>query len=161
MAYVIAMNNSEILRLNDRTLRLNIPDSDWQAALANAKPDPAVGIRHAALSGDVACRIHVAAIPHHVGCHFHKIGDETYEVVQGQGTLHVGKVTSNCNDYRVAWQAPLNVDLGDCFVIPEGYAHQLQKRGSEDLAILFACPDAHLDDEGDRYLLPDCPDLYR
>lgn len=155
------MDNSEILRLNDPTLRLNTPHADWQAALANAKPDPTVGIRHAALSVDTTCRIHVAAIPHHVGCHFHKIGDETYDVVQGQGTLHFGKVTSNSNDHTVTWQVPLNVAPGDCFVIPEGYAHQLQKRGSEDLAILFACPDAHLDDEGDRYLLPDSPDLYR
>lgn len=153
------MNPSELLRLNDPSLRLNSPHSDWQSALANAAPDPAVGIRHAAISGDTICRLHVAAIPRQVGCHFHKIGDEIYEVVQGQGILHFGKVTPNGSSYTVAWQTPLNVSTGDCFVIPEGYAHQLQKCGSTDLTILFACPDAHLDDEGDRYLLLDSPDL--
>ncbi|PZV14617.1 MAG: hypothetical protein DCF21_12625 [Leptolyngbya sp.] len=71
------MKNSEILRLNESALRLNNSHFDWQAALENAEPDSAVGIRYAALSGDAACRIHVAAITHHVGCHFHKFGDET------------------------------------------------------------------------------------
>ncbi len=153
------MKNLEMLRLNESALRLNNSHFDWQTALENAKPDSAVGIRHAALSGNVACRIHVAAIPRHVGCHFHKIGDETYEIVQGMGTLHFGKVTSTNGAHSVNWEAPFNVSTGDRFVIPEGYAHQLQKCGNEALSILFACPDSHLDDEGDRHHLADSPNL--
>ncbi|MGB3300538.1 MAG: hypothetical protein WBA76_19925, partial [Phormidesmis sp.] len=124
---------------------------------------PAVGIRHAALSGDEGWRIHVAAIPKQVGCHYHQQGDETYEVVQGEGTLHFGKVVAqgvNSADLQtVEWASPLKVAAGDCFVIPEGYAHQLKRRGAEDLTILFACPDAHIDDAGDRHHLADSPNL--
>lgn len=153
------MINSAILRLNESDLHLDSNRVDWQTALENAEPDAAVGIRHAALSGDAACRIHVAVIPRHVGCHFHKIGDETYEIVQGMGTLHFGQVTSSHGTHSVNWETPFNVSTGDRFVIPEGYAHQLQRRGSEVLSILFACPDSHLDDDGDRHHLSDSPNL--
>lgn len=57
------MNNSKTLRLNDPTIHLGIAQSEWAIALKKAEPDPAVGIRHAALSGDESWRIHVAAIP--------------------------------------------------------------------------------------------------
>ena len=147
------------LRFNTSSDRLNVTQSEWTASLNSAKVDSSVGIKHAALNGDETWRIHVAAIPQQVGCHFHRVGDETYEVVQGSGILHFGEVAEESDRYRVMWETPISVSAGDCFVVPEGYAHQLQRQGSEDLTILFACPDSHLDDEGDRTLLPDSPDL--
>ena len=154
------MNNSlQKLQLNDTKHRLSITKEQWLAALNSATTDPSVGIRHAALSGDEHWRIHVAAIPQQVGCHFHKQGDETYEVVQGRGTLHFGEAVQAEDGDRVIWETPVAVKAGDCFVVPEGYAHQLQRQGDEDLTILFACPDSHLDDESDRTLLPDSPAL--
>ncbi|NJL86402.1 MAG: hypothetical protein HC886_11155 [Leptolyngbyaceae cyanobacterium SM1_1_3] len=153
------MNNSEKLRLNEVAIRLNVSRSEWEPALEQAEPDVTVGIRHAVLSGNEDWRIHVAAIPQKVGCHYHQYGDETYEVVQGKGTLHFGKVVLSGNLPEVAWEIPLGVASGDCFVVPEGYAHQLQRRGTENLTILFACPDSHIDDKGDRHHLLDSPHL--
>ncbi len=153
------MSNSKTLRLNDPAIQLGVARSEWAIALKKAQPDSAVGIRHAALAGNESWRIHVAAIPKQVGCHYHQHGDETYEVVQGESTLHFGEVISAGKESTVEWAAPLEVAAGDCFVIPEGYAHQLKRRGSEDLTILFACPDAHINDAGDRHHLADSPNL--
>ena len=153
------MNNSEVLQFNDAALRIGIPRSEWESALKKAEPDPAVGIRHAALSGDVNYRVHVARIPRQVGCHFHQHGCETYEVVQGKGVLHFGKVSQSDDGTSIEWNSPVEVFTGDCFLIPEGYAHQLQKHGNEELTILFACPDSHINDEEDRYHLEDSPYL--
>lgn len=153
------MSNSKTLRLNNPDIQLGVARLEWAIALKTAEPDQSVGIRHAALSGDESWRIHVAAIPTQVGCHYHQQGDETYEVVQGEGTLHFGEVVVQGEKSTVEWASPIEVAAGDCFVIPEGYAHQLKSRGAEDLTILFACPDAHIDDAGDRHHLADSPNL--
>jgi mannose-6-phosphate isomerase-like protein (cupin superfamily) len=150
-----------VLEFNKPNNRLNIQDQEWRSALSNATPDLAVGIRHAAVSGDSDCRIHVAAIPRQVGCHFHAVGNEVYEVVEGAGCLHFGQVMNSEEPFEIRWQTPVDVTKGDNFVIPEGYAHQLQKQGEGDLTILFACPDSHLDDARDRTILPDSPNLHK
>jgi mannose-6-phosphate isomerase-like protein (cupin superfamily) len=149
-----------MLKFNVSSNQLGVLEPDWRAALSGAKLDSAVGIRHAVVSGDADFRIHVAAIARHVGCHFHAVGDEVYEVVEGAGCLHYGKVMNDSAPFAIAWEAPIMVAKGDNFVIPEGYAHQLQKQGEGDLTILFACPDSHLDDAVDRTLLPDSPSLH-
>ncbi len=129
-----------------------VSQSDWEAALQLAEPDPVVHIRHAVISGDESYRIHVAAIPERVGCHYHAHGDEVYEVVAGAGTLYWGKVIAGTTN--VNWETPIDVVAGQSFIIPEGYAHQLAKRGDDDLVILFGCPDTHLNDMQDRTVLP-------
>jgi dTDP-4-dehydrorhamnose 3,5-epimerase-like enzyme len=48
---------------------------------------------------------------------------------------------------------------GQNFTIPEGYAHQLERTGQEELVILFSCPDSHLDNDKDRLMLSDAPGL--
>jgi len=147
---------------------LNVSTATWQAALASAVLDASVGIRHARISGDPAYGIHVAAIPHQVGCHLHQNlngdqvngGNEVYMVVSGQGVLHFGKAGQDAGVVRVAagaWDR-LPVQAGDSFIIPVGFAHQLRRHGSDALTVLFACPDAHLQDDQDRTMLPDAPD---
>ncbi len=150
---------ANVLEFNKPNNRLYVSEQDWRVALSAAMPDLTVGIRHSVVSGDADCRIHVAAIPRQVGCHFHAVGDEVYEVVEGAGCLHFGKVANSTAPFEVNWETPVEVTKGDNFVIPEGYAHQLQKQGEGDLTILFACPDSHLDDSLDRTLLPDSPGL--
>ena len=136
---------------------LGVGKSLWEAALKSAVPDPVVHIRHAPIDGSPAYRTHVAAIPSQVGCHFHAHGDEDYAVVSGKGTLHWGKAVPDSKGYHVEWEVPVDVSKGDSFVIPEGYAHQLRKRGSGDLVIIFGCPDSHLNDTEDRTILADAP----
>ena len=145
------------IEVNHDGLSLGIAESAWREALAKAVPDPIVGIRHAPIKGDTSYRFHVAAIPTQVGCHFHAHGNEDYAVVSGSGTLYWGKPVRGSDGYSVQWGKPVDVTTGDSFVIPEGYAHQLRKRGAGDLVILFACPDSHLDDTKDRTMLPSAP----
>ena len=151
------MSDASTIKVKSDGLALGIAEHAWREALAKAIPDPVVGIRHAPIKGDASYRFHVAAIPTQVGCHFHADGDEDYAVVAGSGTLHWGKPVKSDGGYAVQWGKPIDVSTGDSFVIPEGYAHQLRKRGADDLVILFACPDSHLDDTKDRTMLPSAP----
>jgi mannose-6-phosphate isomerase-like protein (cupin superfamily) len=158
------MDPRALLSLRSDRASLGASEEEWRTALTGANPDPAVGIRHAALSGDEHYRLHVASIPQRVGCHYHRIGDEQYSVVQGQGVMHFGLVneqqygamgdTTTKGVVRRWYQ--LAVKVGDTFTIPQQYAHQLCSVGSEELVIVFACPDSHLD-ERDRTLLGDAP----
>lgn len=147
----------ELLNLKSDGNTLGISRKAWQDALARAVSDPVVQIRHAEISGDAQSRIHVAAIPSKVGCHFHAAGDEDYVVVSGKGTLYWGKVEQQDDgQYKVLQETPVPVTTGDRFVVPEGYAHQLAKSSdsADDLVILFRCPDSHLNDTEDRVILP-------
>ncbi len=150
---------ASLLRIRRNAGTLGVEESTWREALQKSTADPAVGIRHAVIQGTTAYRIHVAAIPEQVGCHYHRNGDEDYSIVEGEGVLHFARVTESSNGPLVLpddWNQ-VHVIAGDCFVIPEGYAHQLRRRGSGDLTILFGCPDSHLDDTQDRTILPDAP----
>ena len=159
--YVICLSMVDSIKLSlksDNTC-LNVDESEWKEKLSITTPDPIVGIYHAPLRGNEDYRLHVASIPEKVGCHFHRKGNEDYAVVSGSGTLHWGKVSESGGNYTVSWETPVNVESGDNFVIPEGYAHQLAKRGESNLIILFGCPDSHLDDNQDRTILPDASTL--
>jgi len=145
------------LQLRKDPHAFGLPKAAWTKALERAESDPVVSIRHAALQGDSNCRIHVASIPEHVGCHVHFEGREDYAIVSGQGVLHWGAVSWSAEGKpAVVWEALVNVTVGDRFTIPQGYAHQLERFGEEPLVILFACPDKHLNSV-DRLLLEDSP----
>lgn len=148
--------------------RCDIDARVWRQALSSCRLDKLAGIRHAELHGTPEMRLHVAEISTRVNCHYHRHGEELYQVVEGAGILHFGAVEHRvCDDNHgkiafdkgseilVAWQQPLRVKAGDSFVIPEGFAHQLVRDGDAPLTIIFACPDSHLAD--DRFLLPDSP----
>lgn len=151
---------AHLLQLRRGGDSLGIAEASWRQALVRAAPDPIVGIRHAEIQGDKDYRIHVAAIPQQVGCHFHRKGNEDYSVVEGKGILHFGLVTNDPSGPTVRPQdwRQLQVSAGDSFVIPEGYAHQLGRTGTGDLTILFGCPDSHLNDSIDRTILPNAPE---
>ena len=146
---------SELLKLNDNSIRLNIPEQTWRKALGSATVDKTVCIRHSAIAGDASFRTHVAAIPSRVNCHVHQKGREIYEIVEGKGVLRYGQASKTRKGFEVNWAEPLPVKQGDCFVIPEGYAHQLVNQGNKELIILFGCPDSHLDTNQDRAMLQD------
>lgn len=146
-----------ILKLTNNDPALGLSEQEWKVALEKAQPDPVVGIRHAAIKGDFADRFHVASIPVRVGCHFHKVGDEDYAVVQGSGTMLFGKVLDPLEKPHVREWQKLEVRSGDKFTIPAGYAHQLCTDAGTSLVIVFRCPDSHLNDDADRTILPDSP----
>jgi mannose-6-phosphate isomerase-like protein (cupin superfamily) len=134
---------------------LAYPESVWSARLAQGIADLQAQICRVSFDGgEPEKRDHVASIGQRVGNHYHPVGDETYKVVQGRGRLHYGQVI----DGQVVYEEPVEVTVGDVFVIPEGYSHQLQNIGEMELVILFQCPDNHLDDTN-RKFLPDAPTL--
>ena len=141
------------------------PDGEeavWRAALEKVELDPKANIKHAVLDGGTpSSRHHVALIPNYVGSHYHRVGDETYEIKQGNGRLHYGLVTENADGSvaSIDWQTR-DVITGDSFVIPPGYAHQLENLGrTPPLVIIFSCPDSHLNDSQDRHFVEKSPFL--
>lgn len=146
-----------VLKLTKDDPALGLSDEEWTSALKHAAPDPVVGIRHAAIKGDIPDRFHVASIPVRVGCHFHKVGDEDYAVVQGSGTLLFGQVLDPNGTPHVKDWHKLEVTPGDKFTVPAGFAHQLCAAAGARLTIVFRCPDSHLNDSEDRTILPDSP----
>lgn len=142
--------------------RCDVDDKVWRQALSSCRLDKIAGIRHAELHGTPEMRLHVAEISTRVNCHYHRRGEERYQVVEGAGNLHYGIVCEPAAGLAEAgaapavdWQKPLAVKAGDSFIIPQGFAHQLVRDGDAPLTIIFACPDSHLAD--DRFLLPDSP----
>lgn len=146
-----------VLKLTKDNPALGLSDEEWNSALEHAAPDREVGIRHAAIKGDSSDRFHVASIPVRVGCHFHKVGDEDYAVVQGSGTMVFGRVLDPSGTPHVKEWHKLEVRPGDKFTIPAGFAHQLCADAGTQLVIVFRCPDSHLNDSADRTILPDSP----
>ena len=147
-----------ILNLRRDGESLGVQEVEWRRLLDSAETDAVVGIRHVEVSGTEFRRLHVALIPVRVGCHFHRVGDEEYSVVQGRGTMHFGLVDESEGQPEVNEWLSLEVQEGDTFTIPQQYAHQLTSSTSEELVIVFACPDSHLDDR-DRTMLPDAPSI--
>ena len=157
MTMQVQSDQAALLKLRRGDIPLGTPEVVWSPILSSASSDSVVGIRHAEISGDSSRRVHVAAIPERVGCHFHRKGREDYSVVRGQGVMHFGMVDESAGQPVVNQWHALPVSVGDTFTIPEGYAHQLVKTGNEDLVILFACPDSHLNDSEDRTMMADSP----
>lgn len=153
-------NFREKLKFQADNSSLGVKTAEWQVVLDTVVPDAVAGIRHAAVKGNAEHRLHVAAIPEKVNCHVHFHGEEGYGVVAGTGRLHWGQVTISAdNTPSIKWEKPVDVKAGESFIIPEGYAHQLQKTGNSDLVIVFGCPDTHLDNTQDRLMLADAPTL--
>jgi len=112
-------------------------------ALKVAKKDEAVGIRSIRLSGDDDFAVYGAQIDglKRIGAHYHTKGNEIYQVIDGEGKMHIGNPKE---DGKVEWLEPLEVKTGDCFTIYEGQVHQLENIAPEDLIIIFACPYSHI-----------------
>lgn len=77
---------------------LEISESEWRQALNASQFDKVAGIKHAKLHGTPEWRYHVAEIATRVNCHYHRHGEEVYEVVEGAGILHFGAVKSRVCD---------------------------------------------------------------
>jgi len=129
---------------------------NWRRAVEQAERDPKVGIRIARLCGDDQFGLYVASVPDRVGCHVHFHGNETYEILEGKGELHLGFVSGRDHG-PIEWRKPEPVEAGDFFMIGEGFAHQLRNKGQGDLVIIFGCPPSHLDNHLDRLMIESPP----
>jgi len=146
-------NATEKIKLLSAAYGFGIAQNVWREALEKAKPDLVAKIRHAELGGDSSWRLHVAEVGDKVACHVHFEGHEIYEIVSGSGVMLSSPVAAAGGAFRAIRCDSLSVKVGDVFSVPEGFAHQLVRSGSEPLIIIFACSDNHLGE--DRQFLSD------
>ena len=91
--------------------------------------------------------------------HRHLNGHEPYSFREGTGEMNFGRV-SGAGD-SVIWNKPVVVNVGDEFLIREGYVHSFRNLGDEPVDFFFSCPESHLQDhsetnpKGDRYMVKD------
>lgn len=111
--------------------------------IKTAPLDPAVGIRVVPLTGGDDFSLFAAEIgpKKRVGAHYHAAGAEIYQIVEGGGTIHIGRPDS---EGKTAWLTSGAVQKGDCFTVQEGEVHQLVNDQAEPLIALFGCPKSHL-----------------
>ena len=156
----MTVTGKDKLQLQSDHSSLGVARAAWTAALKKVEADPIANIRHAVIGKDPkneGNNLHVAEIPDRVANHVHMHGIEEYAVVQGEGTLYWGEVKELEKAFIVPYpEEPAFVKEGDSFNIPAGYAHQLKNEGRlhEPLVIIFSCPDSHLDNTQDRFMLP-------
>lgn len=132
---------------------LRVEEKIWRKALGEVSADNLANIRHAAINGTAAWRLHVAEIADRVTCHVHRNGEELYEIADGAGVLFYAKIRETASGLVVTDIFSLPVKAGDVFIVPPDFAHQLVNINKDRLVILFACPDSHLG--ADRFILAD------
>jgi len=116
--------------------------------LKKAKLDPKVSIKRICLWQDKRNSYHTAQISQQVNAHFHKNGNEIYQIIQGQGLIYFGKIKK---DQSVQWEKPVKVKEGDVFNIKANVAHCLKNLKRQSLIITFFCPPQHL--KNDRFIV--------
>lgn len=79
-----------------------------------------------------------------VGAHYHVAGVEIYQIVEGNGVIHIGKPIG---DGKTNWISSAKVKEGDCFTIQAGEVHQLINDQECRLIALFGCPKSHLSND--------------
>jgi mannose-6-phosphate isomerase-like protein (cupin superfamily) len=113
---------------------------------AGGKTDPAVGISIAKIGGDENYGLYCATLGpfKRVGAHVHKTGVETYQIIEGAGTMHTGRVGA---EGQVHWSSPVPVHKGDVFTIHAEEVHQLVNTNAAELLVVFGCSASHLGDD--------------
>jgi mannose-6-phosphate isomerase-like protein (cupin superfamily) len=111
-------------------------------ALKTAPIDPAVGIRVVQLTGEESFSLYGAEIAprKRIAAHYHALGHETYQIMEGKGIMALGK----WREEGVVWEEPFAVTVGDCFTVAEGQVHQLINTSDAPLLAVCGCARSHL-----------------
>ncbi|MCX7708793.1 MAG: hypothetical protein N2484_02970 [Clostridia bacterium] len=111
--------------------------------ISSAELDPQVGIRIAHLTGDDSFSLFGAEISPYrkIAAHYHHVGPEIYQIIEGDGTMYTGKVTVAGD---VDWNPPFHIKTGDCFTISEGEVHQLHNSSGHKMIVVFGCSKTHI-----------------
>lgn len=130
---------------------------NYNTELKKYSPDPDAGINHAPLAGNADYRLHITVLKpgNCILMHVHRLGSEHYIVMEGEGTIYIGSEIPHTNLAKV--EHSYAVRKGDTFEIQPGQAHQLVNSGSNDLLLIFGCPDSHLSNAADRVNLLEPP----
>ena len=117
--------------------------------LENTPEDPLVKIRITRITGDENLSLYAAILEPGVKVrpHFHKTGIETYQVIEGEGVIKIGRPEGT----KVIWTDTAPVQKGDCFTVEPGIVHQLENTGQVPMYASFCCSPDHL--AGDRFFI--------
>lgn len=117
--------------------------TNYQQALQEAIKDEKAGIKIAKLSGNADFSLYVTELEPNaqVNAHYHNQGVEIYQILTGNGEIHLGKPDIN---NKVLWQPAFNVKAGDVFTIEPGTVHQLKNPHNKNLILIFGCSESHL-----------------
>lgn len=113
--------------------------------LENSLMDNKAGIRLIKLTGDKEISVYAADIAPKTELrpHYHKLGIETYQILQGEGVMKIG----NLENDKVTWIDIFTAKAGDCFSIEEGLIHQIINESEKELLVVFSCPESHVGDD--------------
>ena len=117
--------------------------------LSKAPLDRKAGIKLIKVTGDATLSVYAADISPNTFLrpHYHKMGIETYQILDGEGLMKIGKLS----DERVIWVETFRAKKGDCFSIPAFAVHQIINQSTENLRAIFSCPSSHVGE--DRYFV--------
>lgn len=109
--------------------------------LNNANVDEKVGVRLATICEGETFNLYVLEIApkKRVGAHYHTVGNETYQVIQGYGTMMIGKIENEI----IKWSEPNNMNEGDCLNVNANEVHQLINLSNKPLICIVACSTSH------------------
>ena len=85
--------------------------------------------------------------------HFHMNGPEPYVIWHGLGEMNTRLWN---DDSGLRWLPPESLNVGQQFIVREGYVHCMRNVGDVNLDFGFVCPLDHLND-ADRFMTPDLP----
>jgi len=110
--------------------------------LSKVETDNKTGIKITYITGDSHISVFAAEIAPktELNPHYHKIGIETYQVLEGYGTMKVGDYIND----SVHWIETFEVKQGDCFSISSPKVHQIINKSDQILRTVFTCPSDHL-----------------
>jgi mannose-6-phosphate isomerase-like protein (cupin superfamily) len=126
--------------------------NNWKQQLQHAVSDKQAGIKIACLTEDPYFSMYITEIPagKKVNAHYHKEGIETYQILSGQGIIHL---STHCDNTEIKNITSTAVNEGDFFKVEPFWVHQLENTGQTPLTLIFGCPKNHL--ETDRYMTGD------
>lgn len=110
--------------------------------LENANIDKKVGVKLATIVNGETFNLYALEIPpkQKVGAHYHSVGNETYEIIKGNGAMMIGKKI----DKKIAWSEPYYMKQGDCLNVNANEIHQLINLETEPLICVVGCSLSHI-----------------
>lgn len=109
--------------------------------LDEANVDRKVGVRVAKIIDGETFNLYVLEIPpkKRVGAHYHTSGNETYQIIQGNGSMLIGVIENE----TVKWNEPKNMNEGDCLNVNANEVHQLINLSDIPLICIVGCSNSH------------------
>ena len=78
-----------------------------------------------------------------LSAHYHKEGEEIYQILDGVGIIEIGKLSGD----TILWNGSYEVNAGDIFEVAPKMVHRLSNNGTNSLRLIFFAPASHLGED--------------